>query len=175
MLTESQLELLFTEWKMEYGEPATSKRGTEYWRVPSDSGPRRNMLNILFQILTSKHGYTKEDLLMTTVKNRIISECFWADGMTKDQKERKIGAINSDYLIVIKLFFNNPEEEKLKPTETTFVRDTITEYAAAEPDYGTPEVQKLDPEAESRRTGIALPTAVEDEDFMKLLEGSSDE
>lgn len=175
MLTESQYELLFTEWKMEYGEPATSKRGTEYWRVPSDSNLRRNMLNVLFQILTSKHEYTKEDLMMTTVMNRIMSECLFAEGMPRDARDRKIAAIKSDYLIMIKLFFNNPEEERIKPKETTFVNDKKQEYTPVEQDFGVPEVQELDPEAESRKSGIALPTSVEDEDFMKLLEGPSDE
>jgi len=175
MLTSHEYEKLFTLWKMEHGVEKTSRRGTTYHVVPPNSHQRRQMLSVLIDTLIEKHGYTEEDFGSVTC-NYIVDACVPEEYDNKESLRKWRKAAASDLMIVLAIVFGRDENMVNKNRDLSATRDKSTsEYVATEPDLPVPEVQKLDPLAESRRSGIALPSSVEDTEFLKLLEGQSDE
>lgn len=175
MLTSHEYEKLFTLWKMEHGVERTSRRGTTYFTVPPNSHQRRQMLSVLIDTLIEKHGYTEEDFGSVTC-NYIVDACVPEEYDNKESLRKWRKAAASDLMIVLALIFGKDEDMVNKNRDLNATRDKVNqEYTANEPDLPPPTVQKLDPLAESQKTGIALPSSVEDTEFMKLLEGQSDE
>jgi len=166
-LTMTDYRILFAKWKADHGVEARGRRtGNVFMAVPTDPSARVAMYIVLIDTLVSK-GYDRDDFGEFLI-GKIVETSVPPEYDDKKALSRWKHAAEEDFYKALATVF----EDDLIIKERQKREKVIVQFEEPTP---PPVAEDLDPEKMSKITGIALPNAVDDEEFLKLLEGPADE
>lgn len=161
MLTETELARLLVSWKNQYGKEIKDR-----YHVPVERSARLDMYKTLIKTLIELHGYEQSDFEGKTY--RMVMEASIA--ANSDKKENWRMSATGDWNDALDVFF---------PSKL-LAHDSSTEPERAKREYSTPVDE--DPRLANEKLidtsifeGLPAVNDPTDEDFLKVLEGKTDE
>lgn len=166
-LTMTDYRILFAKWKADHGVEARGRRtGNVFMAVPTDPSARVAMYIVLIDTLVSK-GYDRDDFGEFLI-GKIVDVSVPPEYDDKKALSRWKHAAEEDFYKALATVF----EDDMIVKERQQREKVIVQFEEPTPQ---PAGEDVNPEKMSKMTGIALPNAVDDDEFLKLLEGPADE
>lgn len=137
MLTKDEFEILFASWKRKYGVEKTSKLGTVYYGVPSNSNDRQTMLRYLINTLVTTNGYQESDF-GNYLKNMIVEQCVNPQSPDKARLKGWRAASYEDVNAIIAEVFEKDFVETAKPNKPKRLQEALDRTDELPPEYFGP-------------------------------------
>jgi len=171
-LTTHDYRILFAKWKQDFGVEARGRRtGNVFMAVPTNPYERVQMYIVLIDTLVERNGYTKSDFDSIFMKE-LINTSVPPEYDDKKALTKWKNHAEDDFIKALAICLE--DDMIVKERSQKEIRKKVFVDLKPEP-TPQPPGEDVDPHKMSKMTGIAVPTDTDDEEFLKLLEGPSNE